>query len=417
MSDAFRLGGNVNVGTPGTQQFPSDETPPGYAYRPPETTYGDNVAISELPYNLNEYKARLEAGRVFFRALEVGPQGNLISVKLEEVPVLPEEEVEGTTIFKLTVKLNDIEETYYGEQIKETVLLVDSNGEQLADSNGIPTGETEEVYTKNAMEDIRPLVNANSNLIRVPERETDLIDRQGVDYRSGRTIGRGTFSSVYPEGEDHVVAFEEVFLYGGKGVPANPTFFEEYPATGPQRTAAHINWTERNTEDGSLVIENIVVQWAGDSATEGEWVQLGIRGTHGVDLPDTGIYSPRYEGLLHNMIKHDVGNCLVTKDKTNASANNFEVFDNFISNPEEDAYYKPKQMDLGSIKTFVLYAETETTNDVKIDYTLNARTSTSLTGEYIPWFYGTLTSRYLDFYVRLQNPYSAITRFKPIVNI
>lgn len=277
MSDAFELGGNVNVGTPGPQEFPSDESPPGYAYRPPETTYGDYIAISELPHNLNEYKARLEAGRVFFRALEVGPQGNLITVKMEEVPTIPEETVLGTTLFKLTVKLGTIEEIYYGEQVIETVPVVDSNGDPLEDSNGLPTGETENVYTKNAMEDIRPLVNSSSMLIRVPDRATDLIDREGLDHRSGRTLGRGTFASTYPEGEEHVEEFPETALYGASGVPSNPTYFEKYPTTGPERTAAHINWTERNTNDGSLIMENIVVQWAGETNTSGKWVQLGMR--------------------------------------------------------------------------------------------------------------------------------------------
>lgn len=416
-SNAFRLGGNVNVGTPGPQEFPSDETPPGYSYRPPETTYGDYVAISDLPHNLNEYKARLEAGRVFFRAKDVGPQGNTISVKMEEVDVVPEEQVEGHTLFRLTVKLGDIQEIYYGEQIIEDQPLVDSNGAPLEDSNGVATGETQEVYIKNAMEDIRPSVNSSSLIIEVPDRTTDLIDRDGSDHRSGRTIGRGSFASTYPEGEEHVESFDEAFLYGGQGVPSNPTFFDEYPTTGPQRTAAHINWTERNTSDGSLVIENIVVQWAGETATEGEWIQLGVRGTHGVDLPDSGIYSPRYSGSLHRMIKHDVGLCLVTKDKMNATANNFDVFDNYISNPEENAFYQPTQLDLGSEKTFTFYVETETTNDVKINYVVNARSSTSMSGEYVPWFYGTMTARYLDFEVRLENPYSAITRFKPVLNI
>lgn len=256
MPDSFTLGGNVNIGTPGEQEFPADNTPPGYTYRPPANTYGDAVAISECPHSLNEFKARVEAGRVFFRAREVGPGGNAISVTCSEVVVSPL-----LSNFTLTVTNGTITETYHATQTRTIDVLP-------------PFGY---IYVTNAAETFREDVNESSALIDMPERKYDLIDNLGTDTRTERTINRASFDSVYPDGEDHIEAFTETHLYGGLGVPSNPTAFGTYPATGPQRTVAHINFSERNTDNGTLILENILVQWSGETATQGGWVQCGVR--------------------------------------------------------------------------------------------------------------------------------------------
>jgi hypothetical protein len=242
-SSPFKPGGNVNIGTPGKQEFPSDETPPGYTYRPPQETY-TNIPISEMPYGLEEFKSRLDAAGTFFRSLDVGPQTNDIWITVTR----------NGNDYTLTVSNDTITETYTAEQIE--------------DSTG---------FNPSAIPELRLLVNENSQLIDMPERGFDIVDNLGTDPRTGRTVNRGPFSSVYPFGEQGIEEIEKTFLFGGKGVPSNPTQFDDLPRTGPQRTMAHINWSERNTADGTMEVFNVIIQWSGASITEGEWVQAGLQ--------------------------------------------------------------------------------------------------------------------------------------------
>ena len=244
----FILGNNINVGTEGEQDNDFDNTPPTYTYRPLEETYGEDVATSICPHSLNEYKSRLRAAGTFFRALEPGTEGNNIWIEVTKVGDL----------YTVTISNDTITETYSETQLTPPPDPI----------SAIPT--------------IRTDVNANSVLVDMPERGDDLVDLDGTDGRTGRTVG-----AAYAFDEDLLELSAKTYLNGGEGLPTNPTGFASYPdsiKTGPQRSLAHINWSERNTSNGTVIIENIMLQWAGSSVTDGQWAQLGIR-------PATGVYT------------------------------------------------------------------------------------------------------------------------------
>ena len=239
----FVLGNNINVGTEGEQVNDFDNSPPTYEYRPLSETFGEDVATSICPHSLNEYKARLRGADTFFRALEVGTSANNIWIEVTNIG----------DQWTLTVSNDTITETYTETQIVDTAGV------------GAPS----------AIPNIRIDVNANSVLIDMPTRGDDIVDLNGTDPRTGRTVG-----ASYGFDEDILALSAKTYLNGGVGLPSNPSEIASYPTsirTGPQRSLAHINWSERNTTDGAVIVENIMLQWAGSSVTDGQWAQLGVR--------------------------------------------------------------------------------------------------------------------------------------------
>lgn len=65
--------------------------------------------------------------------------------------------------------------------------------------------------------------------------------------------------------DDFLSPFPDTYLSGGDGLPPHPSA----ERTGPTRSIVHVNYGERY--DGTMGEVNEVYEWAGDSATAGEW--------------------------------------------------------------------------------------------------------------------------------------------------
>jgi len=254
----FILGGNVNIGTRGPQEFPFDETPPDYVYRPDERVYGANAPNdSIIPHNIPEYRSRLREGNGFFRSIHVGPQANHIWVQIDIVSGSPEPGRNETVTLTVGNDVTGATETYTASQLRP------------------PQTPPDQPYIS-AYPELREKVNEESCIITMPERGFDVVDASGTDPRSGRTVGGGAYIGPEKIAEE----FPKTYLFGADGAPERPDQWPGYPftiASGPQRTCMHINWSERFRDDGSLELLNLLLQWAGESLDDGQWVQCGVR--------------------------------------------------------------------------------------------------------------------------------------------
>ena len=126
-----------------------------------------------------------------------------------------------------------------------------------------PTDGSSPVTTSGwGIEPLRALVNANDPWIEMMER-------------SGTPLGTDTEPGVPLEvkfdyqddgiDDDFASAFSDTYLSGGDGLPLVPSA----ERTGPTRSLVHINYGE--TYNGQLAVANTVYEWAGDTASAGEW--------------------------------------------------------------------------------------------------------------------------------------------------
>lgn len=104
---------------------------------------------------------------------------------------------------------------------------------------------------------LRTAVNSSDPWISMPVRGTDAHD-QGDPFAVEPVIPAD--AQVMP------LTFAEKWLFGGDGLPSSPNGL----STGPTRSIIKID--EGEDENGFLQPINKVLEWAGESATQGAWV-------------------------------------------------------------------------------------------------------------------------------------------------
>lgn len=109
---------------------------------------------------------------------------------------------------------------------------------------------------------LRAAINANDPWVEMKERSGPTDDGSG-----GPPIPNPNPEDVQDDGSDakFLTPFDETFLSGGDGLPDSPN----NEVTGPTRSIVHVNYGE--APNGELKEVNVVYNWVGESATEGQW--------------------------------------------------------------------------------------------------------------------------------------------------
>ena len=243
---------------------------------------------TDSPYirTVNSTSSRLEAGGMFFKSREIGPNGNRISLefadstltvrntsnkpnfisysgsgngkigsvllrntKVETIQVVAISPSKFSVIGGIT---GNIGEANVGQTFKSDVLIFRlENGAtpfQIGDTFSIVTPSSKETFTFSVPDptpaDVRAALQSSSIVVSLPPG--------GSNYYTG------------PDA-DNVSNFSETFMAGADGLPENAVGTR----TGPGRALIHLNYAEDN--NGYLTGVNKMYEWVGNSPTDGSW--------------------------------------------------------------------------------------------------------------------------------------------------